>query len=98
MPDAAPPSTATTRPSRPTPSADNIISPATLLVGILGCAREASMPRAALPAALSFLDVLNDPRLLRPWFGESWDMWRVFAKALFAEPMTDAEREAYTRY
>jgi hypothetical protein len=36
----------------------------------------------------------------REWFvpRESWATWRVLAKALFAEPMTDEEKEVYRRH
>src|SRR5882762_148388 len=56
------------------------------------------MPRRTTPAPLSILDVLTDRRFLRPWFGETWDAWRVFAKALFGLDMATHEREAYTRF
>jgi hypothetical protein len=47
---------------------------------------------------VDILAAISDPRLLAPWFPnpENWAAWRAFHCALFALPMSDAERAIYT--
>lgn len=41
---------------------------------------------------VTFAEACRDPALFGPWFeGASWDRWRVLHKALFGEPLDDAE-------
>lgn len=41
---------------------------------------------------ISFTDLVSHPALLGPHFaGPSWDRWKAFGKAIFAEPMSKAE-------
>ena len=48
---------------------------------------------------ISFLSAMEDPALFGPWFTpeESWEAWRVFAKALFGERMALSEADVFTR-
>jgi hypothetical protein len=42
---------------------------------------------------LSITDTITDAKLFGPWFsGESWDVWRVILKAIYALPLTVQER------
>ncbi|MET3967227.1 hypothetical protein [Bradyrhizobium sp. S3.9.1] len=42
---------------------------------------------------MNIIDAIDDPNLYRPWFpGASWNPWKVVLKAIFAIPMTDAEK------
>jgi hypothetical protein len=46
---------------------------------------------------LSVVAFLSDPQLLGSHFaGPSWDAWKCFLRALFAEPMSDTELAIYT--
>jgi hypothetical protein len=48
---------------------------------------------------LSLVGALDHELLFKPFFkGVSWDRWRVFLKALFAVPMTDAEHSLYVHH
>jgi len=48
---------------------------------------------------VNILNALDHPDLLAPFFqGNTWNAWRVFLAALFALPMTDAERAIYQRH
>jgi hypothetical protein len=48
---------------------------------------------------VSIIDLMDDPKTFAPHFkGDTWDRWRVFLKALFGLPMTDAEREVYRHH
>jgi len=51
-------------------------------------------------ASVSFLAAIDDPALFGPWFTPawSWHRWRVFAKALFAEPLTPADLNIFTTH
>jgi hypothetical protein len=41
---------------------------------------------------ITFSQACRDPSLFDPWFrGATWDNWRVLHKALFGEPLTEAE-------
>jgi hypothetical protein len=41
---------------------------------------------------ITYADACHDPDLFGPWFeGESWSTWRVLDKAIFGEPLDDAE-------
>lgn len=41
---------------------------------------------------ISFTDLVSHPALLGPFFRDpSWDRWKAIGKAIFAEPMTDAD-------
>jgi hypothetical protein len=47
--------------------------------------------------AISFAEFCTDPNLLGDWFGDdSWATWRVIDKALFGEPLDDAEMAIFT--
>lgn len=42
--------------------------------------------------SITFAEACADPNLLGPWFqGDTWATWRVIDKALFGEPLDDAE-------
>lgn len=42
--------------------------------------------------AVTYSEACRDPELFGPWFeGDSWAAWRVIDKALFGEPLDDAE-------
>ena len=42
--------------------------------------------------SITFAEACQDPNLLGPWFqGGTWATWRVIDKALFGEPLDDAE-------
>ncbi|GAB9089157.1 hypothetical protein [Bradyrhizobium diazoefficiens] len=42
---------------------------------------------------MNIIDAISDQNLYAPWFpGESWGAWRTVLKAIFAIPMTDAEK------
>jgi hypothetical protein len=46
--------------------------------------------------AFGIANFLEDPELLQPWFaGDSWSNWRVVLKGVFAEAMSEAERERF---
>jgi hypothetical protein len=48
------------------------------------------------PLAISVSAAMSSPKLLGPHFtGESWNTWRATIKATFAEPMSDAEIDAF---
>ena len=63
-------------------------------------------PKMAKPAtrapkrpSISILDLMTDENLLGSFFtGPSWSVWRVFFAAMFALPMTKAEREVYRQF
>ena len=41
---------------------------------------------------ISYSESCRDPNLFGPWFAEeSWGTWRVLDKALFGEPLDEAE-------
>ena len=45
---------------------------------------------------LTIVDVLDDPKLFKPWFpGDTWGAWLTILKAAFCLPMTDAERKFF---
>lgn len=46
---------------------------------------------------ISFSEACLDPQLFGDWFsGDSWAVWRVIDKALFGEPLDDAELAIFT--
>jgi hypothetical protein len=47
---------------------------------------------------ITILQAMADPHLFKPWFRDpaTWGAWRGFLCALFALPMSDAEREIFT--
>lgn len=48
---------------------------------------------------MNIIEAIDDPELFAPHFkGESWGAWRVFLKALFALPMSDAEQAVYRHH
>jgi hypothetical protein len=49
---------------------------------------------------VNILEAIDDPNLFAPWFRDpaTWTAWRAFLCALFALPMSDADRELFTRY
>ena len=46
---------------------------------------------------MNILQAIHDPRLFRPWFKDlrTWAGWLAYFKALYALPMTAAERETF---
>ncbi|WP_417309851.1 hypothetical protein [Devosia sp.] len=47
--------------------------------------------------AITFAEACTDPALFGPWFkGDSWGAWRVIDKALFGEPLTEAQLAVFT--
>ena len=45
----------------------------------------------------SFLDAFNT--VFKDWFaGDSWGIWRIVAKSIFAEPLTDGELQIFTKH
>jgi hypothetical protein len=50
-------------------------------------------------AAQRFLAALDDPRIFGPFFkAVTWQAWRVFLAALFAQPMTADQLEVYRKH
>ncbi len=53
---------------------------------------------------MNILQAMDDPELFRPWFkprwlrGDTWAVWRVFLKALYALPMDAAEVEIFRKH
>jgi hypothetical protein len=47
------------------------------------------------PIAIRVSDMMGNPKLLGPHFGDSWRCWRAVLKATFAEPMTDEETATF---
>lgn len=48
---------------------------------------------------MTLLEALDHGQLFAPFFrGTTWQAWRTFLAALFALPMTDAERAIYTEH
>lgn len=46
---------------------------------------------------ITFAEACRDPELFGTWFdGDSWAVWRVIDKALFGEPLDDAELAIFT--
>ena len=46
---------------------------------------------------ITFAEACRDPNLFGPWFdADSWAVWRVIDKALFGEPLDDAELAIFT--
>lgn len=47
--------------------------------------------------AITFAEACTDPALFGPWFeGETWGAWRVIDRALFGEPLDEAEHAIFT--
>ena len=48
---------------------------------------------------MNIIQAITDPNLFAPWFKDArtWRAWRVVLKALFALPMTKAERRIFTK-
>ncbi len=60
--------------------------------------RKAALRAPALPQ-FTIVDAMTDPALFgRHFEGKSWAAWRAFLKAMFALPMSKAEREIYARH
>lgn len=46
---------------------------------------------------ITFAEACDDPNLFGPWFdADTWGTWRVIDKALFGEPLDDAELAVFT--
>ncbi|AZO12529.1 MULTISPECIES: hypothetical protein [unclassified Mesorhizobium] len=47
--------------------------------------------------AFTYAEACQDPDLFGPWFAaDSWGVWRVIDKALFGEPLDEAELAVFT--
>jgi hypothetical protein len=58
-----------------------------------------SPTRQADATTTSFLDVLESPDLMGPWFSEpSWDRWKTFARSCFGLPAEQGDVETFAHF